>query len=223
MSMRRGGSSNGRGCSKWSARRFPTPMEASGAGIPTWRRALGVNNVNESAGGFAGLGTILWLAPLAVVTRGRSFPVAFLGVFAVSGALGAFRLPPIDNLLRALPVLDVTDNRRLTLWVSFALVILGGIGLDVLAESRRLAISWIALWVLGAALLGIAACGVGAFEGPIKERASRTIATVRPRPPGLTTMLTKSAHCARWRKRFTSCRATMASSHSNWSFWRGLP
>ena len=37
-------------------------------------------------------------------------------------AFGAFRLPPVDNLLRALPVLGVTDNRRLTLWVAFGLV-----------------------------------------------------------------------------------------------------
>ena len=35
------------------------------------------------------------------------------------GALGAFGFPPVDNLLRALPVLNVTDNRRLTLWVAF--------------------------------------------------------------------------------------------------------
>src|SRR5262249_5406458 len=32
-------------------------------GHPNLARALGVNNLNESAGGFAGLGTVLWLAP----------------------------------------------------------------------------------------------------------------------------------------------------------------
>ena len=39
--------------------------------------------------------------------------------------MGAFRLPPVDNLLRALPVLDVTDNRRLSLWVAFGLTAAG--------------------------------------------------------------------------------------------------
>jgi hypothetical protein len=140
-------------------------------GHPNLARALGVNNLNESAGGFAGLGTIVWLAPLAFVIRRRSFPVTFLAGLAVSGAMGAARLPPIDNLLRALPVLEVTDNRRLTLWVAFALVLLGGIGLDEIGNSRRLAISWIAAWLFGAVALASVAGGIGAFEGRIKERA----------------------------------------------------
>ena len=94
-------------------------------GHPNLARALGVHNLNESAGGFAGLATLIWLAPLAVVTRGRSPQVAFLTGLVVFGAMGAFRWPPVDNLLRALPVLDVTDNRRLTLWVAFGLTLLG--------------------------------------------------------------------------------------------------
>jgi Bacterial membrane protein YfhO len=140
-------------------------------GHPNLAKALGVSNLNESAGGFAGLGTILWLAPLAVLTRGRTFRVAFLAGLALSGALGAFRLPPVDNLLRALPVLEVTDNRRLTVWVSFALVLLGGIGLDQLLFSRRLARWWIAAWLFGAVLLGTLACGIGPFEGRLKQLA----------------------------------------------------
>ncbi len=121
-------------------------------GQPNLARPLGVNNLNESAGGFAGLGTLLWLAPLAVVTRGRSFRVAFLAGLALCGLMGAARIPPVDNLLRALPVLEVTDNRRLSLWVAFALVLLGGIGLDSLEESRRLARAWIGAWIASAML-----------------------------------------------------------------------
>ncbi len=71
--------------------------------------------------------------------------------------MGAFRLPPVDNLLRALPVLGVTDNRRLTLWVAFGLVALGGIGLDRLASVRRNRAwaFWGWAWVVGSvALLG---------------------------------------------------------------------
>ena len=71
--------------------------------------------------------------------RGREPRVAFLTGLVVFGAMGAFRWPPVDNLLRALPVLDVTDNRRLTLWVAFGLTLLGGIGLDHLGQSRLLA------------------------------------------------------------------------------------
>ena len=74
-------------------------------GHPNLARALGVHNLNESAGGFAGLATLIWLAPLAVVTRGRSPHVRFLTALVVFGAMGAFRLPPVDNLLRLVPVL----------------------------------------------------------------------------------------------------------------------
>jgi hypothetical protein len=138
---------------------------------PSIAKAVGVNNLNESAGGFAGLATLIWLAPLAVVTRGRSFHVRFLAGLAIAGAMGAFRLPPVDNLLRALPVLEVTDNRRLTLWVSFALALLGGIGLDGLGSTGRLARSWILTWLLGALVVSIAAGSIGSFERRLRERA----------------------------------------------------
>ena len=140
-------------------------------GQPNLARALGVNNLNESAGGFAGLGTLLWLAPLALFARGRTFHARFLAGLAVVGVLGAFRLPPVDNLLRALPVLGVTDNRRLTLWVSFALTLLGGFGIDGLAQTTRLARSWILMWLLVALVLAIAAGAIGSFEGQLRDRA----------------------------------------------------
>ncbi len=140
-------------------------------GQPNIAKALGVNNLNESAGGFAGLATLLWLAPLAVITRGRSVHVRYLIGLFIAGAMGAFRLPPVDNLLRALPVLDVTDNRRLTLWIAFALALLGGIGLDQLASSGRLARSWIMTWLLGAVGLAVAAGSIGSLEGQLRERA----------------------------------------------------
>ena len=108
-------------------------------GHPNLARALGVHNLNESAGGYAGLATLIWLAPLAVITRGRKHHIAFLTGLVLFGAMGAFRLPPVDNLLRSLPVLEVTDNRRLTLWVAFGLTLLGGFGLDQFHLSRRIA------------------------------------------------------------------------------------
>ena len=67
-------------------------------GHPNLARGLGVHNLNESAGGYAGLATLIWLAPLALRDRGRRPEVGFLAVLVVVGALGAFRLPPVDNL-----------------------------------------------------------------------------------------------------------------------------
>ncbi len=140
-------------------------------GHPNLARALGVHNLNESAGGYAGLATLIWLAPLAVVVRGREPRVAFLTGLVVFGAMGAFRWPPVDNLLRSLPVLDVTDNRRLTLWVAFGLTLLGGIGLDHLGQSRRLPRGWLVAWVVGGLLLGSFACAIPSFERQLRERA----------------------------------------------------
>jgi hypothetical protein len=88
------------------------------------------------------------------------------------GALGAFRLPPIDNLLRLLPVLDVTDNRRLTLWVAFGLTLLGGIGLDELSQSHRLSRAWLALWVVGGCLFATSAVAIILLEPQLQTRAT---------------------------------------------------
>ena len=141
-------------------------------GHPNVARALGVHNLNESAGGYAGLATLIWLAPLAVVTRGRTHQVAFLTGLAALGAMGSFRLPPVDNLLRSLPVLEVTDNRRLTLWVAFGLTLLGGFGLDQLHQSRRIARVWLGAWVALGLVLGAVAYSIPMLEGPLRERAS---------------------------------------------------
>ncbi len=101
-------------------------------GQPNLARALGMSNLNEAAGGFAGLATLIWLAPLAFSSRGRTPRVRFLTGMTAAGGLGAFGFPPVATLLRLLPVMDVADNRRLLLWVAFGLVLLGGIGLDSL-------------------------------------------------------------------------------------------
>jgi hypothetical protein len=140
-------------------------------GHPNLARALGVHNLNESAGGFAGLATLIWLAPLAFPARRRSPRVAFLAGMALFGAMAAFRIPPVDNLLRACPVLDVTDNRRLTLWLAFGLTLLGGIGIDYIGRARRLGRTWIALWLVGATTLLAVACGVRTLEPAIRARA----------------------------------------------------
>jgi len=140
-------------------------------GHPNLGRAIGVQNLNESAAGFAGLASLIWLAPLAIITRGRTPQTAFLAGTLAFGALGAFQLPPVDNLLRALPVLDVTDNRRLLLWVAFGLSLLGGVGLDQLGQSHRLSRIWLSLWVVAALLLAAIALAIPAFEQPLRVRS----------------------------------------------------
>jgi hypothetical protein len=140
-------------------------------GHPNLAKALGVNNLNESAGGYVGLAALIWLAPLAVVNRHRCGRVAFLAGMVLFAALGAFRLPPVDNLLRALPILEVTDNRRLTLWIAFGVTLLAAMGLDDLGQSRRLARGWLAVWVVAAVAIGSVAASIRSFEPTLRERS----------------------------------------------------
>lgn len=152
---------------------FPYVFGSQRRGQPNLARALGVHNLNESAGGFAGLITLVWLAPLAVWTRKRSRRVQFLALLTVIGAMGAFEVPPIPNLIRLLPVLNVTDNRRLTLWVAFGLVMLGGIGLDRLtARARPQLSSWVVrLGIVAAVLLILATLGLFGLKEQLRTRS----------------------------------------------------
>jgi hypothetical protein len=148
---------------------LPYTFGSQRRGHPHLGRPLGVSNLNESAGGFAGLATLLWLAPLAWSVRSKDPRIGFLAGLGGLGALGAFRVPPVDNLLRALPVIGVTDNRRLVLWVAFALVLLGGLGLDQLQARCRRPRVW--LWVAAAVVLLAAALGIGRLEPQLRARA----------------------------------------------------
>jgi hypothetical protein len=149
---------------------LPYAFGSQRRGHPHLGRALGVHNLNESAGGFAGLATLVWLAPWGFAHGRVNRRVGFIAALTVVGASGAFGLPPVDNLLRALPVLGVTDNRRLTLWLAFGLVLLGGAGLDRLTlVPRRVGIRWV--WVAGAILLISAALTVRGLESRLRSRA----------------------------------------------------
>ncbi|MDR3621108.1 MAG: YfhO family protein [Paludisphaera borealis] len=142
-------------------------------GHPNLARGLGLNNLNESAGGYAGLATLVWLVPLGLRARRGSREATFLAAMLAVGALGAFRLPPVDNILRALPVLNVTDNRRLTLWVAFALTMLGGFGIDRLARGDFLPRGWLWAWLAAAGVLGVGAVLAPMAEPMLRARAER--------------------------------------------------
>jgi hypothetical protein len=152
---------------------FPYAFGSQRRGHPNIARGLGVHNLNESAGGYAGLATLIWLAPLAFQNRRRHPEIRFLIGLTAFGALAAFRLPPVDNLLRALPVLSVTDNRRLLLWVAFGLCMLGGFGIDALARGARLGQSWLAAWLIGALVMVTIAASAPWLEPVLRDRASR--------------------------------------------------
>ena len=145
---------------------LPYAFGSQRRGHPNLARGLKVENVNESAGGFAGLATLVWLAPLAWSAR-RARRVRWLFGLTAIGMLASGRWPPVDNILRAIPVLNVTDNRRLALWVALGLSLLGGIGLDRLGATRRGLgwPRWAAVWLVGAVACAVAAVGIGRF-GP---------------------------------------------------------
>ena len=140
---------------------------------PNLAKALGVHNLNESAGGFAGLATLIWLTPLAWSARRNVAVVSFLGPLTAFGGLAAFGVSPFSNVMRLLPVLDVTDHRRLTLWVAFGLSMLGGIGLDHLESPRpaQWRKAWLALIASAAMVcLGFAVI-VSQSGGLLREKA----------------------------------------------------
>ncbi|AMV40010.1 hypothetical protein [Planctomyces sp. SH-PL62] len=141
-------------------------------GHPNLARGLGLNNLNESAGGFAGLATLIWLAPLAAVGARRRPETAFLLAVLAIGAMGAFRIPPVDNFLRALPVVGVMDNRRLTLWVAFALTFLGGLGIDQAARGVLVSRRWTWAWIAAGLTLGATAAAVPFAEPLMRQRAA---------------------------------------------------
>jgi hypothetical protein len=152
---------------------IPYAFGSQRAGHPNLARGLGVHNLNESAGGYAGLATALWLAPSAWFLRHSRPRVVFLSGLGSFGFLAAFGFPPAVNLLRALPVLSVVDQRRLTLWVAFALVLLGGMGLDSLPgrlPSWRMR-WWASLWVAGGLTLLVVALAVPRARPWLESRA----------------------------------------------------
>jgi len=165
---------------------FPYLFGSQRRGHPNLARALGVHNLNEAAGGFVGLATLIWLAPAAWSARRKHPRVGFLAAIAIIGAMGAFDVVPVANLLRATPIVNVADNRRLTLWVAFSLVMLGGIGIDATSRtigSRGWTI-WTRSWVVISVGFVVAACGVIAIGPRLREKSLAHYAVAAKETPG---------------------------------------
>ena len=167
---------------------FPSIYGSQRRGEPNLARVVGADNQNESAGGYAGLVTLIWLAPLAWSARRGNPRVGFLVGLTLFAFAAAYRLPPVDNLLRALPVLKVTDNRRLTLWVAFGLTMLGGLGLDQLGSFRSLMGRgwrvWGIVWAVGSVGMLGASATVQHFGPAIRDRAEAHYARAAALTPG---------------------------------------
>ena len=167
---------------------LPSLYGSQRRGEPNLARVVGADNQNESSGGFVGLASLIWLAPLAWTARRKNPRVGFLVGLILFGFAAAYRLPLVDNLLRALPVLKVTDNRRLTLWVAFGLTLLGGLGLDQVGSFRpRRSGRWRAwgiVWVVGAVGLLAGAAAIPRLAPLIQSRAQAHYARAVRLTPG---------------------------------------
>jgi hypothetical protein len=146
-------------------------------GQPHVEKAFHVENFNEIAGGYTGLVTLCVLVPLAIQARRRYGWIPFW--FALDGVCLAvvYHVPPFDNLVRLVPVLNVTQNERLLLIVSLAHCLLAGAALDswsILVEpgGHRFRLVLASVLFASAAVLAVAA-GVVRVAGPtIEQRAA---------------------------------------------------
>ncbi len=144
-------------------------------GHPHVEKALGVENFNEIAGGYTGLATIAVLVPLAMRVRRHRWISFWIAVDVVALA-AIYRFPIVDNLLRIVPILNVTQNQRLLLVVSLAHCLLGGAGLDAWEEfaapsNRRFRLLLSCLLAAAVIALVLAGLLVRSLAPKIRERA----------------------------------------------------
>ena len=119
---------------------------------------LGVGNFNELNGGYVGLVSLV-LASIAITLgprRGTDLLFLILGGLAFCLA---YAIPPVFNLIHALPLFRVSANTRSLLLLVFALSVLAGRGTDLLMaapEARVRRIAKRALTILVGGMAGVA-------------------------------------------------------------------
>ncbi|MBI3465835.1 MAG: YfhO family protein [Planctomycetes bacterium] len=145
-------------------------------GHPHVEKALGMHNFNDIAGGYSGLTTIAVLVPLALLARRTHRWVYFWVALDFVSVAVAYRFPLIDNLVRLIPILNITKNQRLLLVVSLAHCLLGAAGLEAWQELSQRVGRWLRITLVGLLLIGAAVAGVGGvsvrrLEPHIRQRA----------------------------------------------------
>lgn len=144
---------------------------------------LGVGNFNELNGGYVGLVSLV-LAGFAIALGARRGLDLF---FLILGGLAfcvAYAIPPVFNLIHALPLFRVSVNTRSLLLLAFALSVLAGRGADLLiaapeASARRIVRRALTILVTAIAAVAIVAgsllFAVLNFRGRILEEAAARI------------------------------------------------
>jgi hypothetical protein len=144
-------------------------------GHPHVEKVIGVENFNEIAGGYTGLATLALLVPIGLVARRHPW-IRFWFWADVLAIAAAYHLPGIEQLMRSIPILNITQNQRLLLVVALSHALLGGAGADAWAElcdpaRRRFGRILAMLLACAAVLAALAAGGVWLAQGKIHEKA----------------------------------------------------
>jgi len=119
---------------------------------------LGVGNFNELNGGYVGLISLVLVGFAIALGARRGLDLFFLLLGGLTFCV-AYAIPPVFNLVHALPLFRVSANTRLLLLLAFALSVLSGRGADLLmaAPEERLRRMLKRTWkILIAGMAGVA-------------------------------------------------------------------
>jgi Bacterial membrane protein YfhO len=134
---------------------------------------LGVGNFNVLNGGYVGLLTLL-LAGVAVVVGTRRGVELYFLVLTILAFCLVYRIPPVVNLIEALPLFSVSRNDRALLLFAFAVAVLAGRGADLLltmrGEQSRIVVRRL-LWGIVVTALVILVVGASVFLTLVLLRA----------------------------------------------------
>ena len=154
-------------------------------GSPRDANWTGPLNYNELATGYAGLLALALAAAAALTLRGRPLAVLLGGAAAL---LVALRLPPLFNLIAALPELGHAAHGRLRLYWILAVAVAAGLGLDALPRRRATALAAAACCAAaGLALLLLpppAGPGQQAWSSPQAAHRQQASSRLSPAPDG---------------------------------------
>jgi len=147
---------------------------------------LGVGNFNELNGAYVGLISLV-LAGIAIALGARRGLDLF---FLLLGGLAfcvAYAIPPVFNVIHAIPLFRVSSPQRILLLLSFALSVLAGRGTDLLmaapeASARQIVRRVLTILVAAIAAVAIAAGALlltvlGFRERILEEAKARIVAT----------------------------------------------